>query len=207
MAGINISEVFYSIQGETSLVGKPCIFIRLAGCNLRCSWCDTEYAQSGGRQREVEQLIQEVKKFNCRVAVITGGEPLIQAGVYELMNRLIKEKFMVVLETNGSRDISRVPDKVKIILDIKTPSSGESDKMNLSNVEKLKKDGELKFVISDRNDFIWSKKILSQTDFKGEVLISPVKDKISIETLCGWVKKELPDSRVQFNPHHVYKIR
>jgi len=208
MTELEVSEVFYSIQGETSMVGKPAVFIRFSGCNLNCSWCDTVYAREGGKKRKVSELLQEVKQYNCKLAVITGGEPLIQKNSVELMRGLVLKGFAVAVETNGSQDISVIPDGVKVIMDVKTPSSGESGKNDFSNIGKLKEKDEIKFVIKDRPDFDWSIEILQKNKCEaGEILFSPVTGKLSFNELAEWVKKDIPHARVQANIHKIYKIK
>jgi 7-carboxy-7-deazaguanine synthase len=207
MDEIEISEVFYSIQGETSLVGRPAVFVRLSGCNLNCLWCDTAYARGKGKKHKISRILSEVVKYKCPLVVITGGEPLLQMRVNELIGNLISRGHAVVLETNGSREISAVPEMVRIILDIKTPSSGESGSMDFSNIKKLKKKDEIKFVISDRKDFDWSLDILKEygTD-AGEILYSPVEPEMFKE-LAKWVMADASAARVQANIHKVFSLR
>ncbi len=205
---LDICEIFYSIQGETSFVGRPAVFIRLAGCNLRCRWCDTVFARKSGKIKEISLILREICHYNCPLVVITGGEPLIQRNVYKLMKNLISEGYCVLFETNGSKDISSVPADVLIILDIKTPSSGETKKMNFSNMEKLKKIDEVKFVISDQNDFDWSLETLKKyPNDAAEILFSPAGGCISFEKLLEVVKKKIPSARVQANIHKIFEIK
>lgn len=208
MAEINISEIFYSIEGETSMVGKPSVFVRTAGCNLRCKWCDTVYARSKGQKRKLKWILDKVAQYKCSNIVLTGGEPLLQNNAIVLMEELVSKGYKVILETNGSKEITGIPEKVNIILDIKTPSSGEADEMDLLNIKKLKKKDELKFVIKDKHDFDWSCDVLDKYKTKaGEVLFSPVRGSISFERLAGWVMQEKPQSRIQSNLQRVFAIQ
>ncbi|MFH1414461.1 MAG: radical SAM protein [Elusimicrobiota bacterium] len=205
---IDISEIFYSVQGETSLAGRPAVFVRTAGCNLNCRWCDTVYSKEKKYDKAVDEIIDEVSAFGCPVVVLTGGEPLIQEESRELMEKLAGKGFYVVLETNGSVDIDKVPGEVKIILDVKTPSSGETGSIYSPNMKKLGKKDELKFVISDREDFDWSCGVLREYPSPaGEILFSPVKGKISFNQLADWVMDDAPGGRVQANLHKVFSMR
>ncbi|MFC2061529.1 7-carboxy-7-deazaguanine synthase QueE [Elusimicrobiota bacterium] len=204
---LEIIEIFYSIQGETSSVGKPAVFVRLSGCNLNCSWCDTVYARSGGKKTGIDDIIYEIEKYKCPLVIITGGEPLLQSGAVDLIKTLSDKEYQVILETNGSVDISAVPDKVCIILDIKAPSSGETEKMILDNIGMLKDSDELKFVIKNREDFSWSLEILKKYDnSEHEILFSPVEGEMTFKELAQWVKEEMPAARVQTNIHKIFKI-
>lgn len=206
MKELDISEIFYSVEGETSLVGKPAVFVRLAGCNLECRWCDT--ARRKGKKKKLSEVLAEVAEYTCPVVVITGGEPLLQKGSLNLMRELISRDYKVVLETNGSKEISQVPEKVKIILDIKTPSSGETEKMDFSNIKRLRKKDELKFVIADRRDFNWSCNVIREYRIKAEeVLFSPVRGRISFNRLAAWVMQGVPGVRVQPNIHKMFAIQ
>lgn len=206
MKDLNINEIFYSVEGETSLVGKPAVFVRLAGCNLKCRWCDT--LRKKGIKKNLSDVLDKVAEYNCPVVVITGGEPLLQKSALDLMRKLITRDYKVVLETNGSKEISPVPKEVKIILDIKTPSSGETEKMDFLNIKRLKKTDELKFVIADRQDFNWSCDIIREYRLKAEeVLFSPVRGRISFNRLAAWVMQGMPGGRVQLNIHKMFAIQ
>jgi 7-carboxy-7-deazaguanine synthase len=208
MSSLNISEIFYSIQGETSMVGKPSVFIRLAGCNLECSWCDTLYSREKGKKKKIDWLLDRVAEYKCPNVVITGGEPMMQADVVKLIKKLTEKGYKVVLETNGSIDISGLPKEVKIVMDIKTPSSGEAEKMNFSNISKLNKSDEIKFVISNQQDFVWSCEVLKKHKTRAsELLFSPVKGKVSFETISGWVKDTVPHARIQPNLQRMFSIQ
>jgi 7-carboxy-7-deazaguanine synthase len=159
-ATLQVCELFRSIAGETTWAGLPATFIRLSGCNLRCSWCDTKKAWEPGTDLTIDRILELLGRHNDRLVVVTGGEPLMQAGTMELLKRLLDRGREVLLETNGSRDVSGVPAGVRIILDVKTPSSGEHQKMDLDNLMRLKPKDEVKFVIATRGDFEWSDSLL-----------------------------------------------
>lgn len=172
-----INEVFHSVQGESTWAGLPCVFVRLRGCPLRCNYCDTEYAFREGKARSVEEVVQEVASIGCPLVEITGGEPLVQRGVHPLMSRLCDLGHTVLIETAGAHDISVCDDRVIRIVDIKTPGSGESDRVHWGNIEHLRKQDEVKFVLVDRSDYEWMKQVVVDhklTDRVDSVLVSPV---------------------------------
>src|SRR5258706_5285888 len=150
---LTVNEIFYSIQGESTRAGRPCVFVRLTACDLRCSWCDTAYAFTEGRKRSVEDVVAEVDRYDCPLVEITGGEPLLQDEVYPLMERLLAMGRTVMLETGGHRPIDRVPRDVVKIVDVKCPASGESDKNAWPNLDWLAPHDEVKFVVNDRADY------------------------------------------------------
>src|SRR3954463_13141870 len=150
---LTINEIFYSVQGESTYAGRPCVFVRLTACDLRCSWCDTPYAFHEGRKRELDDVLAEVERFDCNLVEVTGGEPLLQEGVYPLMEALLDRGKRVLLETGGQRSTARVPATVVTILDVKCPGSGEAGKMDWSNLARLRPHDEVKFVIADRTDY------------------------------------------------------
>ena len=154
---IKINEIYLSVQGESTYTGLPCIFIRLTGCNLRCSWCDTAYAFHEGKNMSIDEILQKVANFKIRLVEITGGEPLMQDNVYTLMKRLIEKGYKVMLETGGSISLERVPKEVIKIMDLKCPGSGEQEKNNLDNLKLLVPHDEVKFVILDKKDYEWSR--------------------------------------------------
>ena len=173
---LKINEIFYSIQGESSMMGVPCVFIRLTYCNLRCSYCDTEYAFYEGKDISIKDIIAEVKKYNCNLVEITGGEPLVQENVHDLMKQLCDNGYKVMIETGGSLSIKNIDKRVKIIMDLKTPSSKMMNKNLYENTDFLKKDDEVKFVVGNREDYDWSKEIINKYNLaeKTVVLMSPV---------------------------------
>ncbi|MCG6914009.1 radical SAM protein, partial [bacterium BMS3Abin03] len=154
---LKVNEIYYSVQGESTSAGLPCVFVRLTYCNLRCTYCDTEYAFYEGKEKTVEEIIGEVKKFGCKLIEVTGGEPLFQEESFPLMKRLCDEGFDAMLETGGSLSIENVDERVKIIMDLKCPSSGMLKKNIYENVNYLKSSDELKFVIGNREDYDWAK--------------------------------------------------
>jgi len=163
---IKVNEIYYSIQGESSNAGLPCIFIRLTYCNLRCAYCDTEYAFYEGKDYSIEEIISEIKKYNCNLLEITGGEPLVQEGAYELMQQLCDTGYEVMLETGGSLPIETVDRRVKIIMDLKCPSSKMVLKNRYENIMFLKPKDEVKFVIGNREDYEWTKGIIREYSLK-----------------------------------------
>ena len=150
---LTVNEIFYSIQGESTHAGRPCVFVRLTACDLRCSWCDTPYAFHEGHKSSVDEVIDQVRAFDCPTVEITGGEPLLQADVYPLMQRLVNDGFTVLLETGGHRSIADVPRQVLRIVDVKCPASGEAAKNHWPNLDLLTPSDEVKFVIQDRADY------------------------------------------------------
>ncbi len=205
---LSIFEIFSSIQGESSFVGRPAVFIRLAGCNLNCRWCDTPGALSGGERRSISEIVKKVLGFNIPLVLITGGEPLLQEGLDLLICRLLEDKIEVLIETNGSLDISAVPSPARVIMDCKPPSSGEREKMLEENFARLTEKDELKFVVACRNDFNEALKVIKKYRPRaGEILFSPVEEKVDFLKLSGWVSRDCPGARVQLNIHRVFGIR
>ena len=200
---LKINEVFFSIQGESTHAGRPCVFVRLSGCNLRCSWCDTEYAFSEGTTREFKSLLKEIRSYECRLVEITGGEPLLQKEVLPFMNLLADEGFEVLLETGGHMNISQVDSRVQRIMDIKCPSSNESKNNSWSNIDLLNKNDQIKFVIADRKDYNWAKNVLGQYNFSNicAVLFSPVFGRIDNQQLAEWILADRLDVRYQLQIH------
>ena len=200
---LKINEIYASIQGESSHTGLPCIFVRLTGCNLRCSWCDTPYAFYKGNDLSIEETLQKVDKFSLPLIEITGGEPLMQEDVYPLMDALIKKGYRVMLETGGALPIDKVPKKVIKILDIKCPGSGEEKKNHLENLKLLGPHDEVKFVLLDRADYEWSRELLKKQNLSSQVLFSPVYDKLDLKDLSQWILKDRLPVRLQTQLHKV----
>lgn len=198
-----VNEIFYSIQGESSYAGLPCVFIRLTGCNLKCTYCDTRYAFNEREKVSIDKIISHVVNYNTPLVEITGGEPLLQKGVYSLINKLLKQNKIILLETNGSMDISKVKDQVIKIMDIKCPSSGMSEHNLFFNIEKLTNNDEVKFVIGDKEDYEWAKEIIKKYNFCTgcKILFSPVFDKISSQLLTTWILKDQLYVRFQIQLH------
>ena len=198
---LKVNEIFYSIQGESTYAGRPCIFVRTAGCNLRCSYCDTTYAYEKGEQMGIEDIMDRIAAYECNLVEITGGEPLIQEYTPVLIDRLLDDGFEVLLETNGSRDISIVNERCVRILDIKCPSSGMEDKNDLDNLTQLSAKDELKFVIGSEEDYAFAKKIVSLFELVSNgtnpVNFSPVFGKMSPRRLAELILKDNMNVRLQ----------
>ena len=202
---LRITEIFFSIQGETSKVGLPTVFIRLTGCPLRCQYCDTSYAFHGGEVMLFEDIICQVTKFNCKDVCVTGGEPLAQANSKKLLKDLADLDFQVSLETGGSISLKEVDERVKIIMDIKTPDSGEATKNRWENLELLKQTDELKIVICSREDYQWSKEIIEQYKIseKCPILFSPCAESIDPRDLAEWILTDQLPIRFQMQIHKI----
>jgi 7-carboxy-7-deazaguanine synthase len=200
---LKVNEIFYSIQGESSFAGLPCVFVRLTYCNLRCSFCDTEYAFFEGTEMTVDNIIDKVSEYGCRLVEITGGEPLIQANVLQLMTKLSDKGFQVLLETAGHMDISQVDERIHRIMDVKCPTSNESDKMRWENFNYLTNKDEVKFVIGDKTDFDYAVNVINKykLDKKCGILFSPVFDKIDNELLADWILEKNIPVRMQLQMH------
>ena len=200
---LKINEIYYSIQGESTKAGLPCVFIRLTYCNLRCSYCDTEYAFYEGYDESIDSVIEEVKKYNCKLVELTGGEPLVQKESIDLMKSLADEGFEVMLETGGSLPIDDVDKRVKIILDLKCPSSKMMKKNRYENIDHLKEFDEVKFVIGTREDYEWSKQKIQEYKLneKCTVLFSVVFGELEPLTLVNWILEDKLDVRYQLQMH------
>ncbi|MDA3860143.1 MAG: radical SAM protein [Melioribacteraceae bacterium] len=200
---LKINEIFYSIQGESTYAGERCVFVRLTGCNLRCTYCDTEYAFYDGEDLQIDSIIEKIESFNCNLVEITGGEPLLQDGVYPLMEILCDKGFTVLLETSGSLSIENVDNRVTNILDFKTPSSKMDKKNDFNNVDFLKPKDEVKFVLGTREDYDWAKDIIIKykLDEKVTVLFSSVFGKIEHEELVNWILEDKLNVRYQLQMH------
>lgn len=200
---LKINEIFYSIQGESLQSGKPCIFIRLTYCNLRCSYCDTEYAFFEGNEMSISEILQNVKQYPCKLVEITGGEPLIQKNVLILMRLLCDQGYDVMIETAGHLDISVIDRRVKRIMDIKCPSSGESTKNRWSNIQHLQQTDEVKFVVGSDDDLEWARNIIDTYDLcnRCPVLFSPVFNKMNYRRLAEWVLRSQLPVRMQIQLH------
>ena len=200
---LKVNEIYFSIQGESSKAGLPCVFVRLTYCNLRCVYCDTEYAFYAGDDYTTEGIISEVKKYNCKLVELTGGEPLVQTQSLDLMKRLCDEGYEVMLETGGSLSIKEVDPRVMVIMDLKCPSSGMMRKNYYENINYLKKTDELKFVIGSREDYDWMKEIMEKykLDKKFAILVSVVFDQLEPVTLVEWVLEDKLNVRFQLQMH------
>ena len=200
---LRITEIFFSLQGESSLVGYPTVFIRLTGCPLRCGYCDTAYAFTGGDWYSLTAILQQLKQYKTPYICVTGGEPLAQKACPELLTLLCDEGYKVSLETSGALDISQLDSRVKRIMDIKTPASGEESRNRYENIDCLMPDDEVKFVICDRHDYDWSKSMLEQYDLgnKCSVLFSPVQGDLSATELAEWILEDQLTVRFQIQLH------
>jgi 7-carboxy-7-deazaguanine synthase len=201
---LTINEIFHSIQGESTYAGRPCVFVRLTACDLRCRWCDTPYAFHEGRKMSVDEVIADVESRGCQTVEVTGGEPLLQPDVYPLMQRLIDAGKTVLIETGGHRSIANVPAGVIRIMDIKCPGSGESEKNDWSNLAQLTAHDEVKFVIADRRDYEYARDIVTREHLPARVnavLFSPVHGELEAQLLAEWVIADRLDVRVQLQVH------
>jgi 7-carboxy-7-deazaguanine synthase len=201
---LTINEIFYSIQGESTFAGRPCVFVRLTACDLRCSWCDTAYAFYEGSKRSLDEVIAIVESYNCPLVEVTGGEPLLQEDVYPLMSGLVERDRTVLLETGGHRSTARVPDQVIIILDIKCPGSGEAHRNDWSNLDRLRLHDELKFVIKDRTDYEYARDVVQSSALTGRaaaIHFSPVHGVLDPKLLSEWVLADRLPVRLQLQIH------
>ena len=192
------------MQGESSYAGQPCVFVRLTACDLRCSWCDTPYAFHEGSKRPIDDVVAEVERYDCSLVEVTGGEPLLQEDVYPLMNELLSRGKTVLLETGGHRSTERVPDPVVTILDVKCPGSGEADRMDWENLNRLRPRDEVKFVIKDRADYDYACGIIDRFKLAGRaaaIHLSPVHGVLDPKTLSEWVLADRLAVRVQLQLH------
>lgn len=202
---LKVNEIFYSIQGESTYAGRPCVFVRLAGCNLRCTFCDTKYAYDEGELREIDDIFDQVSSYQCPLVEITGGEPLIQSETPLLIQGLIEYGYEVLLETNGTKDISHVDEGCVKIVDVKCPSSGMSDMNDPENLNRLSHGDELKFVIGNREDYDYAKKILNFANLKSHkgnsISFSPAFDEMEPGILAKWILEDHLDVRLQIQIH------
>ncbi len=201
---LTINEIFYSVQGESSYAGRPCVFVRLTACDLRCSWCDTPYAFHEGTKRPLDEVLEELDAYACPLVEVTGGEPLLQEDVYPLMERLLERGRTVLLETGGHRSTARVPDRVVIILDVKCPGSGESAKNDWSNLDRLRPQDEVKFVVKDRADYEYARDVIARHGLAARaaaIHLSPVHGVMNPRTLSEWVLADNLPVRVQLQLH------
>lgn len=200
---IKVNEIFYSIQGESSFAGMPCVFIRLTYCNLRCTYCDTEYSFYEGEDFTIDEILKKVKSYNCNLVEVTGGEPLVQKESLELLKCLCDEGYQVLLETSGSLSIKDVDQRVIIIMDLKTPSSGMMKKNLFSNFDYLKLKDEVKFVIGNREDYDWAKKIISEYKLldKCKILMGCVFGQLPNVELATWILEDKLPVRFQIQLH------
>lgn len=200
---LKINEIFYSIQGESLLAGKPTVFIRTATCNLRCTWCDTRYSFWQAKLMTIDKILTEVKKYGTRYVCLTGGEPLGQLGSTRLMQKLLEDRYTVSLETNGSFSIKNVPRDVIKVIDIKCPDSGESESMEWENLDLVEPEDQFKFVVASRKDFDWAQKVCDEHKLskKCTILYSPAYGKIKPVELAEWILKARAPVTLQTQLH------
>jgi 7-carboxy-7-deazaguanine synthase len=201
---LTVNEIFHSIQGESSHAGRPCVFVRLTACDLRCSWCDTPYAFHEGRKMSVDDVVAAVDEVGCELVEITGGEPLLQEDVYPLMARLLAAGRRVMLETGGHRSIDRVPPAVVKIVDVKCPASGEAAKNDWENLNRLAAHDEVKFVLQDRADYEFAREVIARYELPtraAAVLMSPVHGVLDPKTLSEWILADRLAVRLQLQLH------
>ena len=212
---LRVTEIFHSIQGESTWAGMPCTFVRLTGCPLRCVWCDTTYSVHGGENVSLEHILERVRVIGCPLVQITGGEPLVHPNAFELARRFLSEGYTVLIETSGSEDISTLDPRAHVIMDLKCPGSGESPRNRWENLNHLDDGDEIKFVISDRTDYEWSRGIIAEWKLDrrvregslNAVLISPVwgSDGPNLEDLAGWILEDRLLVRIQTQLHkHIW---
>lgn len=201
---LKINEIFYSIQGESTFAGKPCVFVRLTACDLRCSYCDTEYAFYEGKKKTQAEILTEALAYNCPLVEVTGGEPLLQPNVHPLMTELCNAGCTVLLETSGAHDIRPVDPRVHRIMDLKCPSSGECARNLPGNLLLLRARDEVKFVIGTEEDYLWAKDQILQGEWKdvvNAILMSPVFGKIELVQLANWIMRDHLPVRLQVQLH------
>lgn len=203
---LNVNEIFFSIQGESSYAGRPCAFVRLTACNLRCSYCDTEYAFYEGTERTIAEIVADVVEFRCDLVEITGGEPLLQTPVHDLIRALLELGKTVLIETGGALDVSAVDPRAILIYDIKCPGSGMADRNRWENIDLLKAIDEVKFVIGSRDDYLWSKKKIVEYRLteRHQVLFSPVWGDLKPGQLAEWILADGLNVRVQIQLHKLF---
>jgi 7-carboxy-7-deazaguanine synthase len=204
MARVRVNEIFHSIQGESTWAGRPCVFVRLTGCNLRCTWCDTAYAFYEGAQMEIAAVMERVRAYGCKLVELTGGEPLLQRGIHALVEALLREEYEVLIETSGERDISELDPRVIRIMDLKCPDSGEVERNRWANLENLRARDEVKFVIASRRDYEWARGVITEYRLAGRVnaiLLSPVFGKLEPVALAEWILEDGLAARMQLQMH------
>ena len=204
---LRVTEIFLSIQGESTHAGRPCAFVRLTGCPMRCVWCDSEYTFTGGERMSVEEILEQVRAFGCRLVEMTGGEPLAQREALKLIERLCDEGLEVLIETGGYVSTEQVDERAKIILDVKCPASGEAERNHWPNLERLRAEkDEVKFVIADRADWDFAREVIARYDLENRtraVLISPVWNATDLPEMAAWISQSGLDVRMQLQLHKV----
>lgn len=200
---LRVNEIFFSVQGESSKAGLPCVFVRLTGCPLRCTWCDTEYAFYEGRTMFIQEILEQVRSYGCPLVEVTGGEPLHQAHALVLLSELCNAGYHVMLETSGAFDVSGVDQRVSIIMDVKCPGSGMADRMRWINLDHLSDKDEVKFVVKDRADYEWTRDVIRRhgLDRRCSILLSPVAGALALQPLAEWILEDRLPVRLQLQLH------
>ncbi|MDH5427969.1 MAG: 7-carboxy-7-deazaguanine synthase QueE [Nitrospirota bacterium] len=200
---LQITEIFHSIQGESTRVGQPCVFVRLTGCPLRCTWCDTDYAFQGGETMSLETILERVQAYGCPLVEVTGGEPLHQPTALVLLKKLCDASFQTMIETSGTFDISAIDSRVSIIMDVKCPGSGMTDRMRWANIEHLSPKDEVKFVLKDQADYEWARDTVTRYRLgdRCTVLFSPVFGSLDLQPLAEWILSDRLPVRFQVQLH------
>jgi len=200
---VRVTEIFHSIQGESSFAGQPCVFVRLTGCPLRCGWCDTDYSFNGGEEHPMEEVLARIRAHGCPLVEVTGGEPLHQPEAFRLIERLCADGFEVLIETSGAVDISPADRRAHVIMDIKCPGSGMTDRMHWENINRLTSKDEAKFVIKDRADYEWACSILKRYELEQRctVLFGPVFGELEPRLLAEWILADRLPVRFQLQLH------
>lgn len=200
---LKINELYLSLQGESSWAGLPCIFVRLSGCNLRCSYCDSSFSYKEGKEYSIEEIAEKINSYRCKLVEITGGEPLLQENTALLAKSLCDAGYRVLIETNGTIDIGNVDRRVILIMDIKTPGSGSNESVRWENIKKLKKDDEVKFVLTNKKDYLWAKDIIKQYGLadRASILISVVYGSLEPKEVAQWILDDGLDVRFQLQLH------
>ncbi|HMJ27071.1 MAG TPA: radical SAM protein [Pyrinomonadaceae bacterium] len=202
---LRVTEIFRSIQGESTHAGRPCTFVRLTGCPMRCTWCDSEYTFSGGEQVSIDEVIRQVRELGCPLVEITGGEPLAQREAFELIGRLCQESYEVLIETGGYVSTEDLDPRAKVILDVKCPASGEAERNHWPNLTRLRPDlDEVKFVVADWADWEFTRKVVADYDLENcarSILISPAWEQIDLQQLANWILESGLKARMQLQLH------
>lgn len=202
---LRVTEIFRSIQGESTHAGRPCTFVRLTGCPMRCSWCDSEYTFTGGEQFSIEDVLNQVRDFGCRLVEVTGGEPLAQPEAFDLIRRLCDEDYEVLIETGGYVSTEDLDRRAKVILDVKCPASGEAERNHWPNLTRLRPDmDEVKFVVADRVDWDFARTVVQDYGLESRaksILISPAWEQIDLQDLANWIADSRLNLRMQLQMH------
>jgi len=200
---MRLTEIFYSIQGESSFIGRPCVFIRTTACNLRCVWCDTAYSFYGGEEMSLEDIMKRVASYGCKLVEITGGEPMLQKEIYELSDLLLAADYTVLIETGGSLDLSKLDPRIIKIVDLKCPGSGEVGRNYWPNLDILQPHDQIKFVIKDRTDYDWTLQVVRQyhLDARFHLLFSPVFNEMALRPLAEWMLADRIQAQLQVQLH------